>query len=198
MILPISCIAYSEPPPNFGPIQNLLYTECLVCHSNDGNSENPQFPRIAGQKENYLVTELKAFRDHKRRDADAFGYMYGPASSLSNNQIHLLAEYFSEKPTATNVDPGSPADMKAGKEIFENGIPSEGVPPCFACHGGDAQGTAMAPRLAGQWSTYIVKQLNAFKNGYRHEATMMPAVAQHLTAAQETDVADYLQGLQKD
>ena len=190
----LASTALSDPPPNFGPIQNILYEECLLCHDHSGNSTSPIFPRLAGQIQSYLVKELKAFRDHTRRDPDAFGYMYGPASALNDNKIQLLAEYFSVQ-TPTPNSPGDPSRAKLGEVIFKNGIPANGVPPCYSCHGDSAQGNNFAPRLAGQSAGYIVRQLEAFKRDERHEATTMPIFAKYLTLDQEKDVANYLQGL---
>ncbi len=192
--LAVASTAQSDPPPNFGPIQPILYGECLLCHDHSGNSTSPIFPRLAGQNELYLEKELKAFREHTRRDPDAFGYMYGPASSLSDGKIHLLAEYFSEQ-TPTPNSPGNPDRVKNGEVIFKNGVPANGVPPCYACHGDSAQGNDFAPRLAGQSAGYIVRQLEAFKRNERKEAATMPIVASKLTADEERDVANYLQGL---
>ena len=31
---------------------------CVACHAVDGNSTNPQFPRLAGQHPDYLVKAL--------------------------------------------------------------------------------------------------------------------------------------------
>lgn len=192
--LAVASTTQADPPPNFGPIQNILYGECLLCHNHSGNSTSPVFPRLAGQNELYLEKELKAFHDHTRRDPDAFGYMYGPASSLDDQTIHLLATYFSEQ-TPTPNSPGDPTRAKNGEDIFKSGVPANGVPPCYACHGDSAQGNDFAPRLAGQSAGYIVRQLEAFKRNERKEATTMPMVASKLTADEEQDVANYLQGL---
>ncbi len=183
-----------QPPPDFAPIQNLLNQECFVCHGNNGNSTSSIFPRIAGQKDWYVETELKAFRSHARKDNNAQMYMWGPASSLDDPTIQLLAEYFSTQTPVANT-PGDPARAALGKTIFENGIPAQGVPACMLCHGDAGQGSGSAPRLAGQFSDYIVRQLEAFKKGERTEATVMPTFVQHLTKDDETNLANYIQGL---
>src|SRR5712691_322065 len=41
---------------------------CGTCHGTHGNSQQPKFPRLAGQSDNYLVTQLKAFRAQTRGD----------------------------------------------------------------------------------------------------------------------------------
>ena len=182
------------PPPDFTPIQGLLNQECLVCHANNGNSIVSIFPRLAGQHVWYIETELKAFRSHARKDGYAQDYMWGVAKSLNDSTIQLLAEYFKAQTPVPNA-PGDPKLAALGKVIFENGLPAKGVPACEMCHGTNGEGSASAPRLAGQWADYIVRQLEAFKKGERTEATVMPAFAAQLSADDEKDLANYVQGL---
>lgn len=49
---------------------------------------------------------------------------------------------------------------------------------CFLCHGAHGESTSeIFPRLAGQHSEYIAKQLNAFKSGARKSTAMSEMVA---------------------
>jgi len=41
---------------------------CASCHGPAGVSTSPAFPKIAGQRAEYLENQLKAFRDHTRAD----------------------------------------------------------------------------------------------------------------------------------
>jgi cytochrome c553 len=62
---------------------------------------------------------------------------------------------------------------------------------CAACHGADGNSVAPDwPSLAGQHPSYIVRQLEAFKNGDRQNVTMMP-FAQMLSDQDMLDVAAY-------
>lgn len=64
---------------------------CAGCHGAAGISNNPLWPNLAGQKEAYLVKQLKAFRDGTRTDP-----MMAPmAKPLSDDDINNLAAYFS-------------------------------------------------------------------------------------------------------
>lgn len=40
---------------------------CAACHGNNGISMIPMYPNLAGQKEQYLVLQMKAFRDGERK-----------------------------------------------------------------------------------------------------------------------------------
>ena len=64
---------------------------CAGCHGAAGISANPMWPNLAGQKDAYLVKQMKAFRDGKRSDP-----MMSPmAKPLSDADIDNLAAYFS-------------------------------------------------------------------------------------------------------
>ena len=64
---------------------------CAGCHGAAGVSNNPLWPNLAGQKEAYLVKQLKAFRDGTRTDP-----MMAPmAKPLSDDDIANLAAYYS-------------------------------------------------------------------------------------------------------
>ena len=62
---------------------------------------------------------------------------------------------------------------------------------CAACHGVDGNSvTPDWPMLAGQHASYIVRQLQAFKNGERTDVTMKP-FADILSDQEMLDVAAY-------
>ena len=64
---------------------------CMACHGAAGISPNDIWPNLAGQKEGYLVKQIKAFRDGVRVDP-----MMAPmVRSLSDDDIANLATYFS-------------------------------------------------------------------------------------------------------
>lgn len=64
---------------------------CAGCHGAAGVSANPMWPNLAGQKDAYLVKQMKAFRDGKRNDP-----MMSPmAKPLSDADIDNLAAYYS-------------------------------------------------------------------------------------------------------
>lgn len=69
---------------------------CAACHGANGISAAGTFPNLAGQKEEYLATALKAYRD-KTRSAPIMNNM---AVSLKDDDIANLAAYFASlKPT---------------------------------------------------------------------------------------------------
>lgn len=64
---------------------------CAACHGGNGISAIPLYPNLAGQKEKYLESSLKAYRDGGRKNP----VMTQMASNLSDDDIANLAAYFS-------------------------------------------------------------------------------------------------------
>jgi cytochrome c553 len=166
---------------------------CGTCHGADGNSVQPKFPRLAAQNPNYLVAQLKNFRGQTRGDPDAISYMWGMAGPLSDETIDALAKYYSSQRVIAEKVPES-AEVAKGRDIYEHGVQSEGVPACAACHGPDAHGIADFPRLAGQRSQYVLKQLGSFQSNMRNVA-VMHGVAQSLRVPEMRAVAAYVETL---
>jgi cytochrome c553 len=163
---------------------------CSSCHGPGGRSDNSTFPRLAGQQKEYLVTQLKAFRDKTRADPHAHTYMWGMAAHLSDATINGLADYYSSQPPVAGIS-GNIADMAAGETIYREGIESQSVPACMSCHGEKAEGNDSFPRLAGQHQAYLERQLAAFvtlarANEIMHENT------KNLNEAQIRQISAYL------
>jgi len=168
---------------------------CSSCHGPGGHSISSTFPRLAGQPKDYLVTQLKAFRDHTRADPHAKTYMWGMAARLSDPLIEGIAAYYAAQPPVPGIPDRSP-EAAAGRKIFTGGIAAKGVPACMTCHGdkGQGNGAEIAPRLAGQHRAYIERQLNAFASKARANG-IMHAIAKGLTPAEIRDVAAYVRTL---
>lgn len=63
---------------------------CAACHGNNGISMIPMYPNLAGQKEQYLVLQMKAFRDGERKNM----VMAPMAAGLSDSDIANLSAYY--------------------------------------------------------------------------------------------------------
>jgi cytochrome c553 len=177
------------------PAKTLAQQVCSNCHGVDGNSTSPNFPKLAGQQADYIVAQLTYFRSHNRSDPAGFEYMWGISKKLTDDQIKGLADYFSHQKTAPNLA-GDPAIAAAGKAIFENGIPAEGVAACSGCHGEAALGNGAFPRLADQHANYMVKQLHVLKEtDQRPAGAMMKPLVHGLMPADIAAVTTYLQGI---
>lgn len=174
-------------------VRTLAAQVCASCHGPRGRSVIPVFPRLAGQRKEYLGSQLKAFRDRTRADPMAQAYMWGMASQLSDETIAKIAAYYSEQRPVSGKG-GDPKMVAAGRAIVEQGILTASIPACVTCHGKDLAGTAEAPRLAGQHAEYLLKQLAMFKSELRSgaNAPIMHAVTTGLTFEQMQAIAAYL------
>jgi len=63
---------------------------CVACHGAAGISATPIWPNLAGQKEQYLAAQLKAFKDGTRANAT----MAPMVAGLSDDDIANLAAYY--------------------------------------------------------------------------------------------------------
>lgn len=63
---------------------------CGACHGGNGISMIPMYPNLAGQKEQYLVLQMKAFRDGTRKNM----VMAPMATNLSDAEIDNLSAYY--------------------------------------------------------------------------------------------------------
>ena len=71
---------------------------------------------------------------------------------------------------------------------------SQGVPACATCHGPQARGNDIFPRLAGQHADYLVKQALVIQRGLR-ASPIMHDVVKELSPDQMRAVATYLESL---
>ena len=63
---------------------------CAACHGGEGISPVGTWPNLAGQKEEYLIAQMKAFRDGARESAQ----MAPMVTNLSDEDIANLAAYY--------------------------------------------------------------------------------------------------------
>lgn len=66
---------------------------CAACHGPDGNSQAPDFPKLAGQHQDYLVKALNAYKSGARKNA----IMAPQAANLNQRDIADLAAFFSQQ-----------------------------------------------------------------------------------------------------
>jgi cytochrome c553 len=172
---------------------------CAACHGPNGNSTNPDWPRLAGQSAVYIAGQLRLFRSGARPNP----VMMPMATSLSDQDIADLAVYYeAQTPVGLEADPSY---WQAGQGLYLRG--ARDLPACTACHGPEGRGNLAAgyPALRAQQSVYVVKQLNDYASGARYSggtvpptdpnAVMMFTIAKQLTPEQIRDVASYVQGM---
>lgn len=167
---------------------------CGACHAADGNSAAPNFPKLAGQGERYLLKQLKDIKSGARPIVE----MTGLLDNLSDQDLADIAAFYASQ--QMSVGAADPKLVEAGQALFRGGKLDEGMPACIGCHMPDGSGMAAAgfPKLAGQHATYTAKQLTDFREGNRTndgEAMIMRAIAAKLSNKDIEALSSYIQGL---
>lgn len=153
-----------------------LIESCVACHGPNGNSVNPAWPSLAGQKTLYVAQELRAFRDGSRTNS----LMSPTAKNLSDEDIDALANYYAAQ-TPKTIASNKPVNQ-AGRHVRAR---------CISCHAMNGRSiTPNWPNLAGQQAQYLQNQLMAFRNGSR-QGSLMNVIASELTEQQILDVSEY-------
>ena len=166
---------------------------CAACHGPDGNSVNPDWPNLAGQHSEYLVTQLGYFKSGERKNVN----MNAMAAPLSPEDMADIASYFAAQ--SVKVPSVDAAATAPGAALYRGGNKATGVAACMACHGPDGAGNpaAKVPALRGQHAKYTVTQLQAYKSGERAagQASIMATIAKGLSTQEMEQLAAFIEGL---
>ncbi len=174
---------------------------CSSCHGPNGNSTNPEWPRLAGQSAMYIAEQLRLFRTSTRDNP----IMKPMAATLSDQDISDLAVYYQAQ-TVSGLE-ADPSFWQAGATMYRRGDKARNIPACIACHGPVGRGNLAAgyPALRAQESVYVVKQLNDYASGARYtgkdvaqldpNSAMMFTIAKRLTPEDIRNLASYVQGM---
>ena len=152
---------------------------------------------LAGQQSEYLKNQLQAFVDRRRVNP----IMFNVAHVLSSAMQTAIAKNFSDlNPKPLEVGPKEL--VATGKKIFADGVPDANVPACASCHGPEAKGNGVFPRLAGQPYPYVVRALSDWTKERGQNAdkpdtsAIMEPIAHSLNQSQIKAVASYLSYLE--
>ena len=169
---------------------------CGACHGLDGNSTDPQYPKLAGQHADYTARHLALFKEGKRDNA----IMAGFALPLSEQDMLDLGAHFATLTVQTGV--ADESMVATGKQLYRGGDAKRGIPACMGCHGPTGHGNPLVPypSLAGQHATYTADMLRRFRDGAVYgdaegNNLAMSAIAATLTDAEIEALASYLEGL---
>ncbi|WML91909.1 c-type cytochrome [Thiothrix lacustris] len=166
---------------------------CAACHGADGNSTNPEWPKLAGQHPSYILKQLMNFKNDERVNPS----MTPMAKPLSDADMADLAAYFSSQ--TKKLGEADQTKAVLGEQVYKGGNNATGVSACAACHGPTGAGNPAAkfPSLNGQHVTYIKNQLYSFRKGERANdaGKMMRNIAAGMTDVEIDAVAEYISGL---
>lgn len=180
---------------------------CGACHGMDGNSADPQYPKLAGQHERYIARHLAMFKSGERSNPIMLGF----ASALSAQDMRDLGAWFASQTASpgvaddTLIQDGANAGKKfwqVGAALWRGGDAARGIPACAACHGPTGTGNPGPPypALAGQHARYTADMLRRFRQGTSYGSgdnanEVMKGVASMLTDVEIDALASFAEGL---
>ncbi len=167
---------------------------CGACHGADGNSAAPNFPKLAGQGERYLLKQLQDIKSGARPILE----MTGMLDNLSDQDLADISAYYASQ--QMSVGAADPNLVERGEALFRGGKLAEGMPSCTGCHSPDGAGLAAAgyPKLGGQHGAYVAKQLTDFREGNRTndgDSMIMRGIAAKLSNKDIEALSSFIQGL---
>jgi len=182
-----------------------IHETCAGCHGEfaEGTSDG-EYPRLAGMDADYLATQLRHFKTRDRLNIPMIPYTTD--RELPEEDVVLIAAYLSQIELPTKLPAIVEEEFDALKRLKESGrIVNIARYPgniekgrffyqkeCRGCHGKSGQGdkSRKIPQLAGQYSIYLTRQINKFRNSERlHDD---PRDADIFKSFSETEINDLL------
>ena len=172
------------------------WERCGECHGFNGAGNNIKFPRLAGQKPEYIVKQLHDFRNGLRTNDG--GQMSKTATELKEEDYPRVAAWFAgQTPPWPKPTLDAPPDSARARRLSFVGAPDVGA--CLSCHSATAPGiqdnAVIGPRIAGQHDYYIAKQLREYRDGVRKSNDpqhVMTKIARKLSDADIVELAVFL------
>lgn len=160
-------------------------SDCVACHNENGVSDDPAVPIIAGNAAFFLENQLAMFAQEARPcEADYFGSKDDVSAEshcaivadLSEDDHADIAAYFEELPFVP-ADQEFDADLASQGESIHN-------KSCDRCHT-EAGSLAFdeAGILAGQWKEYLTDQIGYYRAGKRWQPEKMSPPIEELSDA---------------
>ncbi|MDD5297039.1 MAG: c-type cytochrome [Rhodocyclaceae bacterium] len=186
-----------------------IYEVCAACHGDLGQGgKRGEYPRLAGQRDTYLTNQLKAFRDRSRINLPMFPYtqerelseadMEDLAAYLSGIELSSAYPVFKDTDDALTrltamekvmIIPRAEGNTVAGATLYRD--------ECQDCHDKTGRGRGRIPRLAGQYTSYLTKQMASFIRKERlHDEKTPGGVLNQLSEQNLKDIMAYITTLQ--
>jgi cytochrome c553 len=162
---------------------NDLWSTCLACHGENGQSDTPETPSLGAQPSAATLIQLYLFRE-KRRQNEVMAEM---AKTMTDADLQKYADAIAKLPAPKPVaDTPDAARMERARDLVNKNH-------CNSCHNPDFSGRDNIPRLAGQREDYLLKALRDYKSGVRpgYDPQMAEVLAP-VTDEQIVDMAYYV------
>jgi cytochrome c553 len=171
--------------------EEIIQSQCAICHGASGESSTPVFPRLAAQHADYVARQLADFQAGRRKSP----VMQPMVKELTQADMQAIGRWFESQPVRVHTM-ADPALAALGRDVYERGIRTSGVPACKKCHGLQGEGTEALPRVGGQHAQYLETQLRAFGKRERvNDNAVMQTIAARISDAELRAVASYISGL---
>ncbi|MBI5901253.1 MAG: cytochrome c4 [Rhodocyclales bacterium] len=203
------CVAFGAQAQNLDKGKE-INTTCAGCHGELGQGgSRGEYPRLAGQGAKYLESQLKAFRARTRINIPM--YPYTQERELPDEDIKDIAAYLAsiELPTKwpvfkdsddaltrltlterVMIIPRIPGNLANGEVLYQK--------QCVTCHGKTGMGRGMFPRLVGQYTSYLKRQMEKYVKGERpHDEEAVGGVLNKLKEDDLQDILAYITTLQE-
>ena len=180
---------------------------CAGCHGEFAQGgKNGLYPRLAGLPAEYLQKQIQLFKSSERLNIPMKPYandrelpdddIYAVTAYIESIQLKSSMPEFADNLSAyeklliarqvINI-PRIEGDIKVGEKIYNK--------DCKICHGREGKGkkNTGTPRLSGQHSQYLLKQIKAYKAKKRHhDYDIEDELFDHYTQKQIQDLLAYL------
>ncbi len=162
----ISCLLFSAANSYSADLENgkSLFKFCTLCHGKVGQGiKGGDIPKIGGLPQYYLSHQLEQFVTEKRFNPAMV--TIGRLDTMSDKDKDDLTAYIAsidiQKEAPTLTIPTYTGNAKKGKKLYKG--------DCKTCHGRKAEGKVKkkAPPTAWQYSEYLLRQIDFFKNKHR-------------------------------
>ncbi len=186
---------------------------CAGCHGIYGQgTPDGEYPRLAGLNPAYLAKQLEAFKSRKRINIPMIPYANDrelpkkdvetitaylasiqlPVHMEAVDEVQTQQEDFDalgrleESKRVLNI-PHYPGNADAGARLYHK--------ECATCHGKKGEGNRLLtiPRLTGQHSKYLLRQIDKFRKGKRfHDDPRDQKIFQQFSDAEIADILAWL------
>ncbi|MCB0414206.1 MAG: c-type cytochrome [Bdellovibrionales bacterium] len=176
---PNSSTVDTSPGIGLPPHLNFVQT-CYGCHGNNGLSQTPGIPNLAGLSPQYLQSTINDFIQKRRSDS----MMTPQALQLSPLQLEDLMLFIPN----LKIEPVKSIE---NIDLYNKGQQISKMFACTSCHvGADLKPIdGSIPNILYQDKKYLENQFNAFVNGDR-ESTMMAGTIDMMKNTEGFDITD--------
>ncbi len=162
-LLIISSILFSMSTAHSADLENgkKLFKSCSLCHGKVGQGViGGDFPKIGGLPEYYMQHQFDLFVSEKRYNPAmvTIGRLDSMTDKEKDDLLAYVASIDIQKEAPTLSIPTFTGNAKKGKKLYKG--------DCKTCHGRKAEGKKkkQAPPTAWQYSEYLLRQVDFFKN----------------------------------